>query len=213
MPEAMSQSQTADGTISRIKSQIGRDFTTTTWVLIPIGIGINTTGSLITNTLKLPLFLDNIGTVLIAILAGPWAAALAGGLGNVIATLLGNPVKLAFIPVPVTIGLVAGFLARRGWFDNVKKVIVPALVLSVVATIVATPIVVLVFGGVTGAGASLVTGVILASGRSLVESALSAQFMIEIVDKGGTAFVAYFIGRAVPTQFLPPQGQRVFSKK
>ncbi|WP_129113523.1 ECF transporter S component [Halegenticoccus tardaugens] len=212
MAEHTSQTETTGGAFHRLKSQISEDFTTTTWVLIPIGIGINTTGSIITNTLKLPLFLDNIGTVLIAILAGPWAAALTGGLGNVIATLLGNPVKLAFVPVPVAIGLTAGFLARRGWFGSVKKVIVPALILPIVATLVATPIVVMVFGGVTGAGASLVTGVILASGQTLVESALSAQLMVEVVDKGGTAFVAYFIGRAVPTQFLPPQGQRVYAK-
>lgn len=204
--------QQSDGIVNSIKSQIGGDFTTTTWVLIPIGIGINATGSLIANTLKLPVFIDNIGTVLIAILAGPWAAALTGALANMVNAMFGNPVQLAFIPVPVTIGLVAGFLARGGWFNNAKKVIVPAIILTIVATLVATPIVVLVFGGVTGAGASLVTGVIMASGRSLVESALSAQLMVETVDKGGTAFVAYFIGRAVPLQFLPPQGQRIYSE-
>lgn len=203
--------QQTGGIVNKIKSQVGSDFTTTTWVLIPIGIGINATGSLISNTLKLPLFIDNIGTVLIAILAGPWAAALTGGLANIVNAMFGNPVQLAFIPVPVTLGLVAGFLARRGWFDNAKKVIVPAIVLTIVATLVATPIVVVVFGGVTGAGASAVTGVIMASGRSLVESAASAQLVVEVVDKGGTAFVAYFIGRAVPPQFLPPQGQRIYS--
>lgn len=212
MSESTAASQSGSGIANSIKSEIGSDFTTTTWVLIPIGIGINATGSLISNTLKLPLFIDNIGTVLLAILAGPWAAALTGALANMVNAMFGNPVQLAFIPVPVSIGLTAGFLARRGYFNNVKRVIVPAVVLTIVATLVATPIVVVVFGGVTGAGASAVTGVIMASGRSLIESALSAQLMVEAVDKGGTAFVAYFIGRAVPTQFLPPQGQRVYSE-
>ena len=194
----------------RLRESIATDFSTTTWVLIPLGIGINAIGGFIANTLKLPLFLDNIGTMLLGILAGPWAAALTGALANVVQALLGNPVQLAFMPVPVAIGLVTGFLARRGWFDNVKKVFVPAIVLTLVATIIATPIVVVVFGGVTSSGTSLITATLVASGRDLIESAATAQILVEFVDKGGSAFVAYFIAKAVPTRHLPPQGQETF---
>lgn len=197
--------------IERLRESISEDFSTTTWVLIPIGIGINAIGGFIASTLKLPLFLDNIGTMLIGILAGPWAAALTGGLANVIQAMLGNPVQLAFFPVPVAIGLVTGFLARRGWFDNVKKVVVPAIVLTLVATLIATPIVVLVFGGVTSSGTSLVTATLVATGRSLIEAAATAQLLVEFVDKGGSAFVAFFIGKSVPTRYLPPQGQDIYS--
>ncbi|SIR64482.1 energy-coupling factor transport system substrate-specific component [Haladaptatus litoreus] len=202
---------TSTSRIERFRENVSEDFTTTTWVLIPLGIGINAIGGFIASTLKLPLFLDNIGTMLIGILAGPWAAALTGGLANIVQAMLGNPVQLAFMPVPVAIGLVTGFLARRGWFDSVKKTIVPAVVLTVVATIIATPIVVLVFGGVTSSGTSLVTATLVATGRSLIESAATAQFAVEFVDKGGSAFVAYFIGKSVPTRYLPPQGQDIYS--
>lgn len=197
--------------VDRLRESIDEDFSTTTWVLIPLGIGINAIGGFIANTLKLPLFLDNIGTMLIGILAGPWAAMLTGGLANIVQAMLGNPVQLAFLPVPVTIGFLTGFLARRGWFDNAKKVIVPALVLTIAATLIATPIVVLVFGGVTSSGTSLVTATLVATGRSLVESAATAQLAVEFVDKGGSAFAAYFIGKSVPTRYLPPQGQDIYS--
>ena len=202
---------TSSTRIERLRRSIGEDFSTTTWVLIPLGIGINAIGGFIASTLKLPLFMDTIGTMLIGILAGPWAAALTGGVANIVQAMLGNPVQLAFLPVPVAIGFVTGFLARRGWFDNVKKVIVPAVILTVVATLIATPIVVLVFGGVTSSGTSLVTATLVATGRSLVESALTAQLAVEFVDKGGSAFVAYFIGKSVPTRYLPPQGQDIYS--
>jgi energy-coupling factor transport system substrate-specific component len=197
--------------IKRFQNSISEDFTTTTWVLIPLGIGINAIGGFIASTLKLPLFLDNIGTILIGILAGPWAAALTGALANIIQAMLGNPVQLAFMPVPVAIGLVTGFMARAGWFDSVKKTIVPAIVLTVVATLIATPIVVLVFGGVTSSGTSLITATLVATGRDLVQSAATAQLLVEFVDKGGSAFVAYFIGKSVPTRYLPPQGQDIYS--
>jgi energy-coupling factor transport system substrate-specific component len=202
---------TSTGYVENFKESLDQDFTTTTWVLIPIGIGINAIGGFIASTLKLPLFLDNIGTMLIGILAGPWAAMLTGALGNVIQAMLGNPVQLAFMPVPIAIGLVTGILARRGWFDSLKKVVVPAVVLTFVAWIIATPIVVLVFGGVTSSGTSLVTATLMATGQSLLKSAASAQLVVELVDKGGSAFVAYFIGRSVPSRYLPPQGQDIYS--
>jgi energy-coupling factor transport system substrate-specific component len=202
---------TSSSRIERLRESIAEDFSTITWVLIPIGIGINAIGGFIATTLKLPLFLDNIGTMLIGILAGPWAAALTGGLANIIQAVLGNPVQLAFFPVPVAIGLVSGFLARRGWFDSAKKTIVPAIILTLVATVIATPIVVLVFGGVTNSGTSLVTATLIATGRSLIESAATAQLLVEFVDKGGSAFVAYFIGKSVPTRYLPSQAQDIYS--
>lgn len=207
----MSATADSNSRIERLQESVSADFTTTTWVLIPIGIGINAIGGFIASTLKLPLFLDNIGTMLIGILAGPWAAVVTGALANIIQAMLGNPVQLAFMPVPIAIGFVTGVFARRGWFDSVKKAVVPAVVLTFVAWIIATPIVVLVFGGVTSSGTSLVTATLVASGRSLIESAASAQLMVELVDKGGSAFVAYFIGKSVPTRFLPPQGQDIYS--
>ncbi|RBI59137.1 ECF transporter S component [halophilic archaeon] len=207
----MSATADSNSRIERLQESVSADFTTTTWVLIPIGIGINAIGGFIASTLKLPLFLDNIGTMLIGILAGPWAAVVTGALANIVQAMLGNPVQLAFMPVPIAIGFVTGVFARRGWFDSVKKAAVPAVVLTFVAWIIATPIVVLVFGGVTSSGTSLVTATLVASGRSLIESAASAQLMVEFVDKGGSAFVAYFIGKSVPTRFLPPQGQDIYS--
>ena len=205
-------SQADSGIVSSAKAEIGRDFTTMTWVLLPIGIGINAVGSVIVNALRLPLHLDVIGTVLIAILAGPWAAALTGLFTQVVNSMLGNPVLLAFIPVSVAIGLAAGYLARWGYFSTLRKSLVPAVVLTAIAVLVSTPIVVLVFGGVTGSGADLVTGAVMATGQNLVESVLAGNIVVETVDKVATVFIAYLIGRSVPVQFLPPQGQNVYSK-
>jgi len=44
---------------------ISEDFTTRAWVLIPIGIGINVVGGYIAQVLRLPIFLDVIGTILV----------------------------------------------------------------------------------------------------------------------------------------------------
>ena len=64
--------------------KIKKDFTTMTWVLIPVAIAINIAVGQIVVLLKLPVFLDSIGTVLVGIICGPWAGALTGALSNTI---------------------------------------------------------------------------------------------------------------------------------
>jgi hypothetical protein len=98
-----------------------RDFSTATIALIPVAIAINlAVGSLIF-ALRLPIYLDSIGTVLVGALAGPWAGALTGILSNLLWSALpipggGNPTAAFFAPVAGVIGLMAGFWAARGVF-------------------------------------------------------------------------------------------------
>ncbi len=59
---------------------IKKDFNTMTWVFIPVAIAINMVIGQIVLLLKLPVYLDSIGTMLVAALCGPWAGALTGAL-------------------------------------------------------------------------------------------------------------------------------------
>jgi hypothetical protein len=98
-----------------------RDFTTATLVLMAVAIGINIAVGSITFALRLPLYLDSIGTVLVGVLAGPWAGALTGLLSNFIWSILpipggAGPNAAFFAPVAAVIGLMAGFWGSRGVF-------------------------------------------------------------------------------------------------
>ena len=54
--------------------RISRQFTTRTIVLMPIAIAINIVlGYTVQSVLKLPIYLDSIGTILVGVLAGPIA--------------------------------------------------------------------------------------------------------------------------------------------
>ncbi len=96
---------------------IKKDFTTRTLVLIPVAIAINIAIGTLVVILKLPVYLDSIGTVLVGALAGPWAGALTGGLANLIWGLF-TPNIAPFFYVAAVIGLMAGFFARRGVFER-----------------------------------------------------------------------------------------------
>ena len=92
-------------------------------VLISLCIGINVIGALIAVTLKLPIFLDTIGTFLIAFLFGPIAGIITGILSYLITTMTFDPYALYFIPSQITVGLLAGIIYKKGGFK--KKAIMP----------------------------------------------------------------------------------------
>ncbi len=172
--------------------KLKKDFTTMTWVLIPVAIAINIVVGQIVVLLKLPVFLNSIGTVLVAILCGPWAGALTGTLSNTIWGLF-NPNSLPWWPVAFFIGLVAGLCANAGLFKNWWKVILSGFLIALTAAIVSTPISVYLYGGITASGSSFITAYLLQTGQSVVSAVLSTGFLVEPVDKITTAMLAFII--------------------
>ncbi|HLO15159.1 MAG TPA: hypothetical protein VK206_10040 [Anaerolineales bacterium] len=93
------------------------EFTTRTLVLIPIAIAINIAIGELVGRLKLPIYLDSIGTVLVGALAGPWAGMVTGALANLIWGFI-TPVSAPFFYVAAVIGIIAGYAGRAGAFEK-----------------------------------------------------------------------------------------------
>ena len=104
----------------------------------------------VVSVLELPVFLDTIGTILAALLAGPWMGMLAGLVSNLIQGLISGLPTEAFAPVSMAIGLSAGYLGRRGLFRSLPRVLVSGILVSIVATLVAAPFRTYFFDGVPG---------------------------------------------------------------
>jgi energy-coupling factor transport system substrate-specific component len=188
-------------------SRIAGDFTTRAWVLVPIGIGINVVGGFLAEFLRLPIFLDVIGTILVALLAGPWVGALTGLITNIVLGVA-NPTTIAFAPVNVAIGLIAGYLALRGWFKSYVKLVLAGLIITVTAILISSPIVTYLFGGVGGSGVSLVRAYFIATGSTILESVLKTAAIVEPIDKIASVFIALFIARAIPERYRPGKARQ-----
>ena len=65
-------------------NRVQQDFNTMTWVLIPVSIAINITIGQIVLVLKLPVYLDSIGTVLVAVSMRTMGWRFTGMLSNII---------------------------------------------------------------------------------------------------------------------------------
>jgi energy-coupling factor transport system substrate-specific component len=124
---------------------ISRQFTTRTIVLIPIAIAINISlGFTVQTVLKLPIYLDSIGTILVGVLAGPIAGALTGVLSNLIWQLLGGSNIGPFAVTAGVIGLLAGLWGYLGVYRSRPAsrnlLIIAAVIAAVIIGVVVYPI-------------------------------------------------------------------------
>lgn len=180
-------------------------FSTRTLTLMSAAIAINMVLGQVASMLKLPIFLDSIGTLIVALLAGPLAALVAGLTTNLIWGLISSPVAAAFAPVAAIIGLVGGLCARAGGFRSLPRVVLSCLLITVAVVIVATPIRTYLFGGATGSGADFVVAYMNMLGSNLLESVALTVFGTNLADKLISALIAWFVVRGlserIRTQF------------
>ncbi|HXF63913.1 MAG TPA: ECF transporter S component [Caldilineaceae bacterium] len=181
--------------------RLRRDFSTLTIALIPVAIAINLVIGQIVLALKLPVYLDSIGTVLVAILAGPWAGALAGALTNIVWGIW-DPGSFPWFPVNLLIGLTAGICANYGWFKVWWGVLLTGILISIVAAIASAFINVALFGGITASGSSFLTAYLLQSGQQLLSAVLTTNFIVEPIDKIATSFLAWAIVKGLSARYV-----------
>ena len=121
---------------TRRLTSITSQFDTRTIVLIPIAVAFNIIlGQTVGAALKIPVYLDSIGTILVGALAGPIPGALVGILSNVAWTYVVPPpfhsdIASAFAIVAMVIGLLAGFFARMGWLRPRPNSDLPTLLIG-----------------------------------------------------------------------------------
>jgi hypothetical protein len=99
---------------------LSRQFTLRVIVLMPFAIAINIVlGQTVAAALKIPIYLDSIGTILVGVLAGPVAGAATGFLANILWSYVipppfQYPPAAAFAVVAAGIGIAAGLAGRWG---------------------------------------------------------------------------------------------------
>lgn len=124
-------------------------FDTRTIVLIPIAIAINIVlGYTVQTVLKLPIYLDSIGTILVGVLAGPIPGAVTGALSNIIwqfAPGIGGGTIGPFAISAAVIGLLAGIWGQLGVYRSRPasgtQLLLYALVAAAIVVLLAVPII------------------------------------------------------------------------
>lgn len=184
-----------------MKRGLKYDFSLMALVLIPVGVSINVVGYQMSQILKLPVFIDQIGTILVSMITGPWVGMVTGLLGNVVNGMI-YPTAFGYAIVSMLVGFVSGFLSRWRWYSNVVGVVIGCALLNVVSSVSAAVVTVFMFGGVTGAGTDLLTAVFVASGQALWNSVLTTNVISGTVNTIVNFAIAWIIVRRIPDRFL-----------
>ena len=108
-------------------------------VLIPACIGINYLGKLFASVLKLPLWLDSIGTCIGAVLGGPIIGGICGAANNLIyGFTTGDSITLVYALTSLGIGVAVGIMARLGRMKKLSGAVLTACVAGFVAVLIST---------------------------------------------------------------------------
>ena len=175
------------------------NFSTAALVLIPAAIGINYLGKLFAGLLKLPLWLDSIGTVLASMLAGPIIGGIAGAVNNIIYGFTADPISFVYAITSAVIGLVVGIMAYKGWIANVGKALILGLVVGFIAATVSTPLNILFWGGQTGnIWGDALFATMMSNNMPLWFASFADSVVVDVPDKMATVLISFLIFKGLP---------------
>lgn len=183
------------------KKGLKADFNLITILIIPIAIAINFIVGNLVLTLKLPLYLDSIGTFLVAILAGPWVGCVTGLL-SISINSIADPSLFPYALIAGVLGLVIGVLARKKMFTSVKKFVVSGILVSLIAVAMSVIIAYVFFGGFDTSGNSIMTGAMISAGMPFWPAQILANFISEVPDKFISLLVPYLVVKGMSDRYL-----------
>lgn len=177
------------------------DFNLLALLLIPIGVSLSVVGYQLSTILKLPIFIDMIGTMMVSMIAGPWVGAASGILGNLVNGML-NPVSIPFALVSLSVAITTGYFSRMKFYTNIFGTVLAAVVVDVISAAASAIVTVLLFGGVTGTGTDFITAAFLATGHQIWTSVMSTNLISGTVNIVVNLALALIIIHNIPALFL-----------
>ncbi|MBF0563031.1 MAG: hypothetical protein HQL37_13655 [Alphaproteobacteria bacterium] len=186
-------------------------------VLIALCAALNVALGGIVYLIKLPIYLDMVGTMLCALLlAGQCkrafvAAAIAGVL-SVVVSVVFNPFLPWFSLTVVTIAALTAFatsqsddILRTAPVTSVSfigRVVGFGVLTGIFSAVVSAPVAVYLFGGVTGSGTALLIAFFIKTGNHLLNAALLTGLTAEPIDKTLQLLLAVLLYRATPQSLI-----------
>lgn len=170
--------------------------------LVACGILLNILGTRINGWLNLPFYLDNIGTILTALVGGYLPCIAVGFFYNIIVGI-GDNMTTYYCFISVLIAWVAAFFMRTGWLTKFPKMLAAILTFSVIGGIGGGVLTWFLYGLSSGEGAAgmLAQNIISFTGMSRFSADLAANFLIDIADKAISTFAALLLWKLLPKKF------------
>lgn len=160
------------------------------FAICAVGLLMNLTGAFIVKFFNLPVFLDATGTIFIASLGSYMPGIAVGFLTNLIKATY-DPIQMYFSSVSILIAIFTTFMARKGYFDSLKK----ALILIPIMTLF------------VGTCALIISHILNVSSFSQIISGfnmtLTDKFVNEFFDKAFSVMMAFALLNTISKDIRP----------
>src|SRR5216684_1929966 len=170
--------------------------------IVPVGILLNLSAAVLVSSLRLPIYLDAIGTIAVTLLGGLRAGITAGVIGAILGGVVFNPVMTWFAGTQAAIAIYTHIVARRGGLRCMGRMLLVGAGLGVLTGIISAPVLVYIFGGVTGTGQSIITGYLIATGKTALKAVVLSGVATEPVDKILQYTLVVWLLRGMPQSLL-----------
>lgn len=166
--------------------------------VVALAIVLNVIGGQIALMLHLPIYLDSMGTIMIAMLYGPVYGMLPPLLYGLVMGFTLDIYSLYFMPVGLMLGLMTGLISK--YFSLKKWRMIPgAMLITIPGTIVSSVITAVLFGGITSSGSTVIVQVLNKAGLGLTASVFIVQILTDYLDRLLSLVVVSYLLRVIPS--------------
>lgn len=157
--------------------------------MLAMAVCINVAGGQLALMLRLPIYLDSIGTILAGLWMGPFCGMIPNLLSGVLLGMTTDIYSLYFAPVGMITGLMAGIAGKmmKGLLTdrNIRKrqILLSAVFITVPGTVVSSVINAVLFGGVTSSGSSILVQILSKTPLGLTGSIFAVQILTDYLDR------------------------------
>ena len=166
--------------------------------VIALAIVLNVIGGQIALLFHLPIYLDSMGTIMIAMLYGPVYGMLPPLLYGLVMGFTLDIYSLYFMPVGLMLGLMTGLISK--YFSLKKWRMIPgAMLITIPGTIVSAVITAVLFGGITSSGSTVIVQVLNKAGLGLTASVFIVQILTDYLDRLLSLVVVSYLLHVIPS--------------
>ncbi len=150
--------------------------------LIALAVVINLVGGQIALILRLPIYLDSIGTILIAAACGPVYGMIPNVLSGLVLGMTSDIYSLYYAPVGILFGYLTG-LAWQKKSDKLWWIFAAALIVTIPSSLLSSLITAGLFGGITSSGSSVIVQLLAKTPLGLTLSCFIVQVCTDYLDR------------------------------
>ena len=169
--------------------------------MLAFAIVINIVGGEIALLLHLPIYLDSIGTILIAATCGPLYGMLPSVLSGLIFGMSSDIYSLYYAPVGILLGLLTGYVWKRK-SDQPHWLWISALVITLPTSLLSACITAGVFGGITSSGSAILVQLLAKTPLGLTLSCFIVQLFSEYLDRLLSMLLVLMVIKKLPKSLL-----------